>query len=91
MPIDTDERGPRRMTPIRPTALIFGLLILAIVWMSYHYTHGLIAEGLELIGSAQASDVKEGIIQILSAVVNNMVALTAIGGLISAVNKLTEN
>ena len=82
---------PPRVTPIRISALMLAAFITGIVWMSYHYTGGLVAEALELLARPGTDSMKDGIIQLLSAVVQNMVALTAVGGLIGAIVKLCEN
>ena len=80
----------RKTTPIRVSALVMSGVICGIVWMGYHYTGNIIEGGLELIAQGQPDDVKDGVIQLLSAVVQNIVAVTAVGGLIAAVNKLCD-
>ena len=80
----------RMFTPIRFSALVMSGVICTIVWMSYSYTGGLIEGGLALIAEGQPDEIKDGVIQLLSAVVQNIVAVTAVGGLIAAVNKLCD-
>jgi len=81
---------PSWITPIRVSLLCVAFVILAIVWMSYGYTAGTIETGLALLASPDASEIKDGVIQLLTAVVQNMVALTAVGGLIGVATKLVE-
>lgn len=81
---------PEWITPIRVSLLFVAFVILAIVWMSYGYTAGTIEKGLTLLASPEADRIKDGVIQLLTAVVQNMVALTAVGGLIGVSTKLVE-
>jgi len=81
---------PDWITPIRVTLLCIALVILLIVWMSYSYTADSIGRGLELLAGDNAAEIKDGVIQLLAAVVQNMVALAAVGGLIGVSTKLSE-
>ena len=80
-----------KATPFRTSAIVLALFITLIVLMSYHYTGSIVSEALALLGSGEASEVKDGVIQLMTGVVQNMVALTAVGGLIGAIVKLCEN
>ena len=86
-----NQPPPRRMTPFRPSAIALAGLITLIVLASYHFSAELVPEALKLLNSENASDVKDGVIQMLTAVTQNVVALTAVGGLVGSVQKLCEN
>lgn len=89
----TEERTvkPARFAPVRLSAIALALCVVFIVWMSYSYTSDAISEGLKLLASHNAAEIKDGVIQLLTAVVQNMVALTAVGGLAGPINKLCES
>lgn len=75
----------------RSTAVVFAVVLLVIVWMSYHYTGQMMLAGIEAIQTAESAvEVKDGIIQLMAGVTGNMVAIAVVGGLASAVNKLCE-
>lgn len=77
--------------PWRPTAIVFALVILAIVWMSYHYTGAQFEHALKVLTSGSTPDsVKDATIQLLSAVAQSMVAVAAVTGLVGHVGKLVE-
>lgn len=83
---------PNWLSPIRITAIFIGGFITAIVISSYYFTGQMIADGFELIADSTTSDeVKEGVIQVLAGVLQNMVALTAVGALGTWGAKLCEN
>ena len=77
------------MTPFRVSALCIAGCVVAIVWMGYHYTGALVAQALTLL--AEEATLKDGVIQLMTAVVGNMVAMTAVAGLIGGFTKLCEN
>ena len=80
------------LSTIRITAIVIGGFITVIVISSYYFTGQVIAGGLELIADSTTSDeVKDGVIQVLSGVLQNMVALTAVGALGTWGAKLCEN
>lgn len=73
---------------VRPTAIIFAVVILLIVWMSYHYTAHLVGHGLELMKLATDDNtIKDGVIQMLTGIVSNMVAVGAVTGLVGALKE----
>ena len=81
----------RWVTPIRLTAFLFAACVTGIVFMSYHYTGAAFASGIELLAAAETADeARDAVIQMLGAVAQNMVALTAVGGLVGAIVKLCE-
>ena len=81
----------RWVTPIRLTAFLFAACVTAIVFMSYHYTGAAFAGAVELLTAATTADQsRDAVIQLLGAVAQNMVALTAVGGLVGAIVKLCE-
>lgn len=82
----------RFLEKLRPTAIVFAAAIVGIVWMSYHFTGELVGQALTLINTAHSgSEVKDGVIQLLTAVAQNMVAVGAVTGLVGALNKLCED
>ncbi len=79
------------MARLRPTAILFAAAIVAVVWMSYHHTGQFVAQGLALMASSDAGEVKDGVVQLLAAVSSNMVAVGAVTGLVGALTKLCED
>ena len=86
----TRRETPRRKVPIRLSALGLALLVALIVWMGYYYTGAAVHQALTLLSTAGAES-KDGIIQLLSVFIQNMVAITAVGGLVGPIGKLCES
>ena len=83
---------PERTVVWRPQVLAAIATIAGTVWCSYHYTGEMFAAGLELLTSHGNPDaVKDGVIQLMSAVASNMVGVAAVTGLISLSSKLAEH
>ena len=61
------------------------------MWCSYHYTGQAFAAGLDLLTHGNDVEaVKDGVIQLMSAVVSNIVAVAGVTALGSAIVKLCE-
>ena len=87
---DTPE-STRERPPWRPTAICFALVVGGIVWCSYHYTGAMFSAGLQLLtASDDVAAIKDGVIQLMSAVVSNIVAVAAVTGLVQSITKLCE-
>ena len=86
--------SPRPTTgrpPWRPTAICFALVVGGIVWCSYHYTAEAFSAGLRLLTeSSDVAAIKDGVIQLMAAVVSNIVAVAGVTGLVQSITKLCE-
>ena len=89
-----ETEAPRRLprfAPIRLSAIALALTVAGIVWLGYHYTGEAVEQALGLLAGPAGADQKDGIIQLLSVFVQNMVAITAVGGLVGPIGKLCEH
>ena len=89
---EPETPAPRPTTVWRPQVLAAIATIAATVWCSYHYTGEMFSAGLALLTTIGNPDaVKDGVIQLMASVAQNMVGVAAVTGLVSLSNKLAEH
>lgn len=88
---DGDDSAATSRAPFRPTAALYGFYVVAIVWCSYHYTGAAFAAAMELLSAGtDVGAVKDGVIQLMSAIVGNIVAVAGVSAIGAALVKLCE-